>query len=444
MRFAESKSKRLELFSAFMSRVDSLMLGLVFVFATVYILLNARNDWYADLFLLVIATLSFPRLIGSDFLGKRNVFALFLSGYLAMAIIGIFLQQSAYVNVSWLISASFRIFCVLILVSAVIKCRTFDLKVFSLLLPILCLGLGVSIILISHQFLDKQVLNCITPWPVIDTEGNHKYFSFYLLFLMWVVVAQLWGPSLQGKLLAGLVLAVTFAALYSSTSESSVLAWGGGVFVFFLFQQPWIKKRGWFCFLVIGTFFLLPLLWVAVAPVISMDQAGGGLQELKSFLQNHRNIGVRFFLFDSSAELIRKEFLFGYGFGSTLSMPIPSGVLPELSAFPGGHPHNLVFLILLELGVVGYSWLVFVCFSGVHALNKIILNKRKSPAIWALIVSAQIVFSLSFSVWHPDVVLVYGMFFVFLSIAVNLVGRSLENGNMLNDQPTIESFGSKV
>ena len=76
---------------------------------------------------------------------------------------------------------------------------------------------------------------------------------------------------------------------------------------------------------------------------------------------------------------------------------------------PGGHPHKVVFMALLEQGVFGYCWLVVVMFLLFSFTCKRILHRPEFPSFSALIISAMIIFSFSFDVWSGDVILLYVM-----------------------------------
>ena len=51
------------------------------------------------------------------------------------------------------------------------------------------------------------------------------------------------------------------------------------------------------------------------------------------------------------------------------------------------------------------------------------MNIKGAPAIWAMLISAQIIFSLSFDMWQADVVMIYTMLFVLLRVCVGCNSR---------------------
>jgi len=400
--------------------VRTVALSLMLLVACGYIFFNARNDWYADTMLLVLVFLCLPRLALVDY-GKKIFIKggiWILCGYLGLALISVLSPPSIYISHSWLIRSFSRIICVFIIVQTILPLGRYDRLALQYIIPLLCLMLSLAIISKQFDFLSKDIISFLTPWKIVDGAGHNKYVSFCLLFLMWGAVAVLWKTGRIQSLIAIVVVFISFCALLVSSSESSQLAAFISL-VFFLLGHIYIRKWRYGIYLLCFLFFLIiPILWVKFSPVMSRN-AWDVFQDSSSFLQNHWDIGSRLYLYDFCAGLVRKEFLFGYGFGSSLSIPVPDGVLPGWSMLPGGHPHNIVFLFLIEHGIVGFLWFTAVILMLFNYLYKTTLNCTEGPAVWALAISGQVVFSLSFSIWHPDVVLIYGLFFVFILITAN-------------------------
>lgn len=399
----------------------SVPLVAVFIMVTGYVFLNARNDTYADFFLVILAATS---LVGftaggpNDCKIRQNA-SIFLSIYLLFGIISIFAPPSEHANLGWLMQSSYRLLCIFIVFIALVPSSADNRRVLQLLFPILVVCLATSILVTSHGLIDKNDFAGITPWHIVDTIGNRKYFSFYLLFLMWGAVSFLWPLGSGYKWLAWFCIFISGAALFSSTSESSWLAWVVSLFVFAVTQLRSAKGRFWPYFFIFILFFLIPLGWTLSAPLLD-ENPWVYYEDDTTFLGNYWSIGSRLYLYDFSAELVRKMFIFGHGFGSTWTIPIPSGELPGWSIFPGGHPHNIVFLILIDHGILGFLWLTLMAVLLFKYLHDNIGDAPQGPAVWALTMSGLILFSLSFSVWHPDVALTYGMFFLILFLSVTL------------------------
>jgi len=395
-------------------------LAIILTLSIGYVFLNARNDWYADIMLLLLLCISLPRFLrkvsGDPFFCKYITAA--FTGYLALAVIGVFFPQSPYVDSKWLIESFFRLIIVFIIVQSIHPLSFFDRRMLRPLVPFLCILLALFVILTTKGLLLKGELSFLTPWGIVQGAGNNKYISFILLFLMWASVALLWRKGVKQSIFASGIIVLVISALFSSTSESSQLASLVGLSLFVFTHIPLGRRRYKIYFFVFSLFLVAPLLWVLFTPVMSRNP-WEVFRDKSSFLHHYWSIGSRLYLYDFCAGLVREKFLLGYGFGSTLSIPIPTNVLPGRLMMPGGHPHNIVFLILIEHGIIGYLWLVGTIMVLFDYLYKLASDNVAGPAIWALVISGQIVFSLSFSIWHPDVVLTYGIFFILLLIIVN-------------------------
>lgn len=401
---------------------NSALLGILLILSTCYAYLNARNDWYGEIFILALLFIVLPRFLGGckEQQDGANLFSIFLAGYIGLAFLSIQIGQSEYINHNWFIKSFFRIVPVFLVVLLVKLHNQSDLQMLGYLLPGLCLTMSLTILLVDYGLIDKKSLAFLTPWHVVDSIGNRKVFSFYLLFLMWATIGFLWRQGKKKTILSVVIAILSVWALFTTTSESAQFAAVCGLFVFALVHLKIRRGRYWIYLFLASVFLLIPLLWLIFYPVTSRNP-WEVYNDSSSFLRQNWAIGARVYLYEFCSELIRKQMIFGYGFGSTLQIPVPSGKLPGWSIFPGGHPHSIVFLFLLEHGMIGYLWLtgMFVLFF--NRLYERIKSKIEEPAIWALLMSGIVVFSLSFSIWHSDVVLTYGWFFVFLLILMDKI-----------------------
>ena len=401
---------------------------LIFVLSTAYVFLNATNQHCADVFLLLLLFVSLPVLFLKDSVIKapKSKILFFVWGYLCLALAGVLYSPMKYVFVSGFIQSFFRIIVMLFIVIAVWVKSDFMCKIIRWLLPVLCFALSLAALCVAYGVVDKNVFTVLTPWRVVSGEMNDKIFCFYLLFAMWAAVALLWRRSVVETLLAVILVVLTSWVLLLHTSESSQLACFVGLIVFACAHVPVKKGRYWvyLCFFML--FLVVPLLWLVLTPIGPSDPMAV-YNDSSSFLRQHWNIGVRIFMYDFYADLVRKEFLFGYGFGCLHKIPLSPGIIPGWSGHsPGGHPHNIVFLMLLDHGILGYLWfvgMVYVLFKKIYTAT---LYSRGGAAIWALAISAQVIFSLSFSIWYADVVLTYGLFFAFLIIAMSSLSERTE------------------
>lgn len=401
----------------------SVCLSTLLALVTGYVFCHAVDSWYGDVFLMLLVFLTVLCLFLNDTesieLNKKIVYCWL--GYLGLALASALYPLSDLARSSGLLRVFGRFACVTIIVLLFWTQRRSLEGLVRWLLPILCLTLSVLMLLSAYRLFDKDIFELISPWEVHASAWQNKVFCFYLVFLMWGAVAALWRKSVAETLIASGIVAISLWALLSYGSESSQLAFVGGVFIFVFMHLP-IKKYRYAILLVICSMFLLiPLLWTVFAPLLEDPLAI--YNDSNSLLKRYFDVGIRVFLYDFCAEMARGEFLFGYGFGSVPKISMPEGVVPPFyGALPGGHPHNIVFLFLLEHGFLGFLWLAGMFFVLFDYLYHATVNRFEGPAVFALLVSGQIIFSLSFAIWIPDVILIYGMFFVFLLIASSVSG----------------------
>jgi len=398
-------------------------LWLLLIVCTGYIFLNARNDdRLGDFFLLILLSVSLPRLfIRSDddvTINRKIVFCFW--GYLIFALASVLFPPTDLVNPGWFVKSFFRLVLIFFIIQAVWVKIDFDCEVIRWLLPLLCFILGLIAILTAYGLLDKHTLSVLTPWPVVETGWNKKVFSFYILFLMWAAVACLWRRSRLETVIAFFIFGVTSWVLLLYNSESAQLSCFCGLLVFGLVHIPFKRYRYWVYLTIFMMFLLVPFLWVAFAPILPSDAPKAIYNDSLSFLRQNWNIGSRVFIYDFCADMAGKEVVLGHGFGSALTLPYLEGIISGWERIPGGHPHNIVFLMLLDHGVLGFLWLAGMLYILFDYLYHATLNRKEGPVVWALVISGQIVFSLSFSIWNADVVLTYGFFFIFLMIVSRL------------------------
>jgi len=342
----------------FERRISSVCYCLIFVLSAVYVFLNASNQYCADLFLMLLLFLSLPIFFIKDSVHTRpnSKIIFFIWGYLCLALAGVLWSPTKYVFVNGFTQSFFRIIVMLFVVMAVWAKSDFMCKIMRWLLPILCFALSVAALCTAYDVVEKNAFAVLTPWRVVSGEMNDKMFCFFLLFAMWAAVAVLWRRSMVENLLAVLLFALTSWVLFLSTSESAQLACLCGLIVFACAHIPVKKWRYWLYLCFFMFFVLVPLLWLALTPVGPSDPMAV-YNDSASILRQHWNIGVRIFMYDFYADLVRKEFLFGYGFGCLHNIPLSPGIIPGWSGHsPGGHPHNIVFLMLLDHGILGYLW----------------------------------------------------------------------------------------
>jgi len=277
-----------------------------------------------------------------------------------------------------------------------------------------CIGLSLLMIVQNSGFEIKEILSS-SGIHTVNSDWNEKYHAFWLMFLAWIAISNTWKNDTRSKLLTTQLLIYASIAIFSSHSQSSQFALILAIIIFFIskFSMKGIWKFGVIAF--IAYILLFPVLWQ--------------LFPFSQFEWIPERLYIRFLLFETASNGILDQWFCGHGFGSTLTLPI-APYLPESTSptdntlaslangynglFPGAHPHNLIALIWLDFGLIGAMLFTFFIYRFYRWLLPIMNDRDIAPFIIALIVSAVVIFSFSFSIWQTDVVLTYAMFFACL------------------------------
>lgn len=386
----------------------SVLLGTIFIFYSYYVLLHAQlKDKYGDLIIVSLLFLAIPRLWNRrEQQGNSQFASLIFWAYMGLAFASICFVVSEFVHPNYFIWTVWRFVLAYFVVIAVSYRADSDVQI---LRPTLffCSVLSAAGYILQNYHIDIQ--SFLVPLAYLPKDAglwHDKNFALWLVFLMWGAISYYWYHLRYGFFMSFFVFILSTWAVFLSTSESAQLAIvvSGAVF---LFSHLHIKRYKYGIYLSgYLSVLILPLIWIGVAPVTPL---------LPQAMTKIEAIIVRSSMYDCCASLIKKAIVTGYGTGSTTLMRIPDGAIVNWPHnFPGGHPHNLVFLFFLEYGLAGIILLLFGLLLFFHYLFQVLEGRKEAPAVWALIASAWVVFSLSYSVWQADVVLTYAMFFALI------------------------------
>lgn len=399
--------------------LSSFSLLVIIVLFGLYAYFNAaNNDTYGDAFLPVMLFLAWPRFLQFQQFSFSKVLVCLFWSFLGLTIVSILLPTSIYANTAWLQKALYRLLFSLGIILTVFNVTRLDQKILRWGVSVFSILLFSFTIFVSYDLVSKIVFEQFTPLPVVEFPWNDKYYAFWFVFLTWGSVALLWRRGTAWTVVA-MIVGVTGAwSIFMTTSESSQLAFVVGLIVFVLCQLPLQSLRYAFHMSMFFLMFFIPCCWVLLTPLAPIVK--------DSFLFNTSTIagipasGIagRIPFYDAATQLIHEKLILGYGFGSVLSLPVLPGTFPGVNTLPGGHPHNIVLLFFLEQGLLGVLWFALAIFILFNYLYKATLGRREGPAVWALVGSAQVLFSLSFDIWQADVVMLYAMFFVLLLVNV--------------------------
>lgn len=381
--------------------IQSLLALAVFFVFTGYTFLNARLvDAYGDMVLLVLLFLALPRLAAFDFAPNRRFLLSLFWAFLALALASVLFPPSPHAKLGWFVLALYRLVFAGMVVLALRNLGDLDRPVLRWGLATLCLLLAFAYLGDHLGWGVQEALQAYTPMRLDRSEWHDKNYAFWQLLLMWGAIALHWQRGRAGNLTALVLLLVSTAAIFVGTSESSQLALAVSLVVFLLAHGMGSRRHGWVYAVLILSVVALPVLWVCLAPVKPL---------LAPVLPQIKAITSRVELFDFTASMIKKELVLGYGFGSTLLMPIPKGQVGWQHCYPGGHTHNLTLQFLMDHGLLGLFFLtgLLACFC--CWLRENLADSPQAPAVWALVIAGLVLFSLSYAAWMTDIVLMYGM-----------------------------------
>jgi hypothetical protein len=373
-------------------------LAIFFVFSA-YVFLNARlKDTYGDFVFLVLLFLAIPRLAMLRMPGYRAALAALFWSYLALTLASVLFPPSTNANVSWLVTAQYRIIFSALIVLSLLNLSEIDRVVLRWGTAALCLLLSILYILQHNGFAVQESLAFLSPLKTDLSDWHDKNFAIWQLLLMWGSIGFLWGGNTAGRIATVPVAAFSLAAIFLSSSESSQLAAVISIAAFAAAHFTWLRRRYLlYCTAALSTVWI-PVLWLFLTPVKPF---------VEQYLPRIHAVTIRLELFDYTAMLIRKELVLGYGFSSTLYRTIPKGEVGWWPFFPGGHTHNFPFQLLIDHGLLGLIFIAATLFLLVHYIYRATVETGYAPAVWALLTAGLVLFSFSYASWNADIVLVY-------------------------------------
>jgi len=289
------------------------------------------------------------------------------------------------------------------------RLKNFNQQFFKLMMTTLLLGMAVIILLLDHQYIEihKHVIFDMVMKRTHWTQKN--YMFWYVLLFFGTLSFYDIRKKLDFFIILGMVV-VSYFVVFGGYSLSARLSYGVGILLFLLLSYIHISKKYLLTIIWIFTFYIIfsPILFALID---------------FTFLPK---LVERDAIYKTSLALIKEHWLFGYGYGSTLSIHIKDFVgtanLPThyLNAYPGGHPHNLSLLFWIEFGIVGALFLAYY----IHKLLKYVIEETyeytNQAAILSMIVAFDILTSFSWSIWYPQVLLTFAFFGIMLTLSMNI------------------------
>ncbi len=396
---------------------------------TIYAFLFAQNvDSKGNAFLLIMSIIALLGLLKArpsmEFL--KSVIILFLVIF-GLSLLTTISGHWPNGNYDWTFASANKFILCSFVISIFTYCAPTEKRILPIVTVSCCICLSI-IMIAQNSGLDLK--NLLTKFSIqtVDGDWNEKYHSFWLVFLTWTTFFSTFTcfTNKKANLINLLVFVYTTVALLTSYSHSAILAWIISSFIFLL--SKFNAKLLWKSLSLFIVFYILtfPLIW-QLFPASYWEWTNSV----------HDKTFTRFLLFETASNVILDNWLWGHGFGSTLSLSI-SPYLPELTShnnrlewlnqhgglFPGGHPHNIVALIWLDWGFIGALLTLFFVYKSYIWLMPMMEIQQKGPFINSLIISALVIFSFSFSIWQTDVVMTYAMLIISLMIIINTTSKS--------------------
>lgn len=367
--------------------------------------------------------------IGALYIGKPSL--LFIQSCLkifcifcGLSILTSITELGPYNHSDWMFStASKFVFCALVV--SVFTIDTFPANKITNQATIACCICLSLFIIIQNSGLNIKHLFTNSYLEPVDSIWNEKYHSFWLVFLAWTALflSSSFCNTKRKKIVVCLIFTYASVAVFTSYSGSARLAWILSCCFFMISKvnpKPFLKIL---TLLFILYLILFPFFW-QIFPASCWEWADSIYS---------RCFG-RFLLFETASNASFDRFFLGHGFGSTLSLPIHD-YLPELpnynatldrlknnnpsNLFPGKHPHNIISLIWLDFGLIGAIISSYFTYRFYLWVVPVAGNQHHGPYIIALLSSALVIFSFSFSIWQTDVVLTYTFLFISLMIMMS-------------------------
>lgn len=176
--------------------------------------------------------------------------------------------------------------------------------------------------------------------------ANQAGYMFMLAIPFWIAYV-LWHPELRTKILSAATAFTILVALFLTSARASIL----GVFVSIFVFAVW-KRKLRYCFGII----LLVLIIIF---------SSSALRDLISIVARvDRGVTSRDLIWANTFEMIKENWVFGIGIGNFSERYEPYLVLAWDKGFYDrvAHAHNFILSKTVELGMLGFIWVLFFYF----------------------------------------------------------------------------------
>lgn len=422
------------------NKLQTALVGAIVVFTTLYAYLNATLiDRIGDGTFVILFFLAFTLFLlrGSQ---SNNAVIVGYWIYLGLSIISC--AYADYASMDWLRTSFVRLSLCIFIPFYMLKLKPGDMGGVLFVLVCLTIILPILVILDHYNLFDKRWLSFITPLTVFEQlpygaeRWCGKYFSSWLVILTMGTAGLLWRAQSRGsKSLIAVIFLISTVAVLLLPSNGARLAiiCSVGLFVIFNF----VPYRKYFKMYCVGLFLpvVVPLLLTFLIIVFLSGSVGNVSTAGKSQLVE--SILARVVFYDDVVTVFKDKPVIGQGFGSVRNLYYSQGgdiidTGGERDVFLGGHPHSIPLLVLLEHGLIGVMLYLGAMFLFFREIYKRSAKDDKSEFVLPMFLSFSIMYSLSFSIWQADVVLLILFFFLMIRFVLELPQKYVEEQKIYN------------
>ena len=272
-----------------------------------------------------------------------------------------------------------------------------------------------------------ELLQWMTP---VLNHWMQKYQELWLLLFMWIAVAC-FSKFRKRFVFIFLTILLCGVSLFSGYSPGSQIAFIASV-LFYAFGIM-VKKlpKNLLIFCVIGVVILVPLFSITMN--LSSVTSDKCLPILKNFNNNH--LTPRLVIWNYATHIVSINPITGFGFGSSFNLPgklkrsivfyQPEEFIGKLASsspillYPGKHPHSTVFLVLIDLGLIGLLLYLGFLKSIIAEIAHSRVPYWSANAAGSLLLTCVIYWQLSFSFWDFECLLLLFMSAGLMSLMLN-------------------------
>lgn len=393
---------------------------LIILTSSCYAYLNAvLNDTYGDSLFPILIFFSLVYFLVNkqrSSIAKSNSLPLILfSFYLFLSILSVYLPFSPYASIPWFNETTTRLLYSVVIPFILIQFNDNDRHWLTKTTFFLFFSLCIFIILQRYNLTSKTWFSPITPFPVIIdgmknlTAWNDKFIANWIAVFVWGAIGLLWSyNSKTHKIYIYVCFLLAGFLLFKLPSEGAQLAFIGSTIYFLLLQFLPLNKNYWFYLFLTITPIILPILFLIFTILYPLPQKENPLKGIAGF---ERTLTLRKHIYSHACELIKEKPLTGYGVGSTWKLPFPQhsniNKAWNKNRLPGGHPHNLFYLLSIEFGILGMSFFFLSTTLLYNHIYRLSCDFSHFSVALPLFFSYQIITSFSFSVFQADVLLLF-------------------------------------